>query len=116
MLSDIDAVFRAFHHKVLNHRVKGRFPTRAVGAPPETPEATLSAIDSVLVQHFLAFIKAFDADLQDDDPENYYLEREWRKLGNLIFKPEDVSGVVVARGFEKRLQADAPSHATVFAI
>ena len=73
----------------------------------------LSALDNVLLQNFLAFIKPFDADLPDDHLENYYLEREWRKFGNLIFKPKDVSRVVVACGFEHRLQADAPAYATV---
>jgi hypothetical protein len=116
LLSDIEAVFRAFHHNVLNHRVTGRYPSRAIGDPPATPEATLLAIDSVLLQNFLAFIKPFDADLPDDHPENYYLEREWRKLGNLVFQPEDVSRVVVARGFESRLQADAPAYPTVLGI
>jgi hypothetical protein len=113
LLSDIEVVFRAFHHNVLNHRVKGRIPTRAISEPPKTPEATLAALDNVLVEHFLAFIKPFDADLPDDHPENYYLEREWRKFGNLIFKPEDVSRVVLASGFEDRLQVDAPGYAMV---
>jgi len=113
LLSDIEVVFRAFHHNVLNHRVKGRLPSRAIGDPPATPEATLLALDTVLLQNFLAFIKPFDADLPDDHPDNYYLEREWRKFGNLIFKPKDVSRVVVACGFENRLRADAPGYVTV---
>ena len=70
----------------------------------------------MLLQNFLAFIKPFDADLPDDHPESYYLEREWRKLGNLTFKPERVSRVVVARGFENRLKADAPDFRTLLGI
>ena len=51
----------------------------------------------------------FDADLPDDSPDNYYLEREWRKHGNLKFTPADVVRVIVASGFEDRLRSDVPA-------
>jgi len=116
LLSEIETVFKAFHHNVLNHRIKDQMPTRAVGESPKTPEATLSALDTVVLQHFLAFIKPFEADLADDDPENYYLERELRKFGNLVFKPENIWSVVVGLGFEKRISEDAPGFGTVISF
>jgi hypothetical protein len=50
----------------------------------------------------LTFIKPFNADLQDADDANYYLEREWRKYGNLPATPETLNAVWVPEDFIKR--------------
>lgn len=41
----------------------------------------------------LAFVKLFDAQLEDIDEDNYYLEREWRNLNNLDFNLSDIKCV-----------------------
>lgn len=56
--------------------------SRAVGASPENAEDALDLASDVL-SHLLAFVKTFDIDLHDDDPTNFYMEREWRKLAKL---------------------------------
>jgi hypothetical protein len=68
-------------------------------------------LQSILEKDVLAFIKSFDADLPDDDPKNYYLEREWRKFGNFVFSPSTIQHVVVAPGFQERALRDAPNFA-----
>ena len=61
----------------------------------------------------LAFLKPFDANLADDDPENFYMEREWRKFGNLEFKQHDVVKVIVAKGYLDRARANFPAFAPI---
>ena len=107
MLTDIEQVYRGFRRHHVYHRVKGRF-NRAVGEQASTPEGAIAALDNFLLMEFFAFLKPFDTDLPDDSADNYYLEREWRKRGNLQFTPGDVMRVVVAAGFEDRLRTDAP--------
>lgn len=38
----------------------------------------------------MAYVKLFDATLPDDHPDNYYMEREWRSLGNIKFTIDDI--------------------------
>ena len=65
------------------------------------------AIDDAFVQHFLAYIKPFNSELADNDPNNFYSEREWRKFGNLLFQP----GVDVIQNLEIRFtQPGALNH------
>jgi len=66
-------------------------------------------LHDVFLRDFVAYIKPFPASLPDDDAKNFYLEREWRKYGNLLFTVENVMHVVVAEGFENRLRCDAPA-------
>jgi hypothetical protein len=44
-----------------------------------------------------AFLKFFDETKADDDPDNFYMEREWRVLQNVQFSLEDVSRVIYRR-------------------
>lgn len=58
--------------------------------------------------YVFSFVKFFDPDLPDDHPDNYYLEREWRVVGNVPFTLADVSHVLVPAAYERRLRADLP--------
>jgi hypothetical protein len=51
-----------------------------------------------------AFMKFFDASKPEDDPENYYMEREWRVLGNLQFSLADVACVMIPGAYCRRLR------------
>ncbi len=40
-----------------------------------------------------AYIKVFDETLEDNDPNNYYMEREWRSLKSIDFELVDIQKV-----------------------
>jgi hypothetical protein len=61
--------------------------------------------------HFLDFrlfsyVKFFEPDLPDEDPENFYMEREWRVVGNVHFGLEDVRRIFIPPDYGKRLRVD----------
>lgn len=39
------------------------------------------------------FVKIFDSSLEDSDPNNYYMEREWRCLNDIKFTENDIVSV-----------------------
>lgn len=62
---------------------------------------TYSLIQGVANQ--MAYVKLFDAALADDHPDNYYMEREWRCLKNVLFNIEDIECVYLPNGDYKEL-------------
>jgi len=70
----------------------------------------MTEIHTFLAYNVFAYVKFFDHFLPDDDPGNYYFEREWRVLGNLEFTDANVKRVFVPREFEKRFQKDCPHY------
>ncbi len=57
-----------------------------------------------------SFVKFFDDAKSDEDPENFYMEREWRIIGNLNFSSADVRRVVLPESYARRLREDVPSY------
>jgi hypothetical protein len=62
-------------------------------------------------QRFLAFnifsfLKFWDEALREDDPANYYMEREWRIAGNLKFELGDVRRVILPEIYARRFRQD----------
>jgi hypothetical protein len=53
--------------------------------------------------------KVFDPTLPDNDPNNFYMEREWRVIGRVAFKPSHVARVLVPRGYGDRFRREEPS-------
>ncbi len=41
----------------------------------------------------MAYIKLYDATLPDEDPNNYYMEREWRSLKNIVFSIDNIKTI-----------------------
>ncbi len=60
--------------------------------------------------HIFGHIKFFDHRLKDDDPENYYFEREWRILGSLQFKSEDVQRILFPKTYARKFREDFPEY------
>lgn len=51
--------------------------------------------------HIFSYFKFFDHRKADDDPGNYYFEREWRIVGNLKFELSDVKTVLFPSRFSR---------------
>ena len=98
-LADIEVVFRALRE----HLRQVEAPSvRTWGKPPETLGQAADAFSGIALKEFLAFIKPFDAQLPPTAENNYYMEREWRRLGNMGFSERDVRSVVVPPAFMDR--------------
>ena len=70
----------------------------------------ITEIDDFLSYHFFSYVKFFDQSLPDNDPKNYYFEREWRILGNLYFNISDITTIFVPRDYEKQFSIDYPEY------
>ena len=68
----------------------------------------LLEIMQFLSYRFLSYVKSFDNKLPDNDPKNFYMEREWRVVGNIQFSLEDVKRICIPQAFGKRLRDDIP--------
>jgi hypothetical protein len=88
-------------------RPKGGGP-RDNSAP--TYEETIAELSTVLTKDVLPFVKPFPL-VSEDDPSNYYMEREWRMYGNLEFEPEWVRTIVVGSGYADKVRVDFPQYA-----
>jgi hypothetical protein len=108
-LRDIEQTYRGFYEHIVS--VAENSGTRTLGVKPKSSDEAAIAMDDVFIQKFLAFIKPFNSELPDDDPNNFYLEREWRKFGNLNFVPQNVSSVVVGKDYVDRLKMEQPIYA-----
>jgi hypothetical protein len=81
---------------------------RGFNQPPRSREEAIEETETIFSAHFLGFLKVFNSELPEDHPNNYYMEREWRKFGNLRFEPHDVQSVVVANGYREVLESHLP--------
>lgn len=108
MLREIESVIRGFNEFYVEPQESAEEWTRIMGEIPRSPDDVVSALESILLREFLAFIKPYNSELTDGDPNNYYMEREWRKLGNMPFKLEQVTSVAVARNYQVRMESDFP--------
>jgi hypothetical protein len=60
--------------------------------------------------HIFSYFKFFDHRKVDDDPDNYYFEREWRIVGNLNFKVSDVMTVLFPRRYSSKFREAFPHY------
>jgi len=56
-----------------------------------------------------SYIKFFDETLDDDNPKNFYMEREWRLVGNLQFGLGQVERVMIPQAYAERFRRELPS-------
>jgi hypothetical protein len=48
--------------------------------------------------------------MAEDNPDNYYMEREWRTVQSIRFRLEDVQRVVIPAAYGKRLRENVPMY------
>lgn len=110
LLKNIEAIVKGFHEQVIEPSGLQKSMRRSVGEKPENPQVALAWVQSLLMKDFLAFIKPFNSELPEDHPDNYYLEREWRKYGNMKFSEPDICKIIVAKGYLSQAQSDFPEY------
>lgn len=64
------------------------------------------------VTQVFGFVKFYDESLPPEHPDNYFMEREWRRFGNLNFDPARVVGVYLPDKFIARFREDCPEFAS----
>ena len=102
-LSDIEAVFRSLR----NHLRGIEKPNeRTWGQEPTTLEHAADAFASIALKEFLAFVKPFDGQLPATAWNNYYMEREWRRLGNMEVNEQSVRSIIIPAAFGARARAE----------
>jgi len=111
LLKDWEAIYKSFQNLVINELPDRSQQSRSLGAEPDNKEAVITAMSNVFAKDFLAFIKPFNSHLAVDHGENYYMEREWRKYGNLRCNLEDINQILVAKGYAAKLAQALPNYA-----
>lgn len=70
----------------------------------------MKSFEDFLIEAVFGFLKGFDATLPEDDPDNYYMEREWRVPAYVHFSLNDVKEIVLPEKFLGRFKADFPGY------
>ena len=63
-----------------------------------------------LMNSIFGYTVFFDHEKKEDDPDNYYMEREWRVLGQVQFKMTDIFRLVMPVGYLHRFNNDIPNY------
>lgn len=103
-----DAMVREYH------RLRDESQARLDGLPPGAKEREFHE-RLLRLAHFLDFevwsyLKFFHYPTGDEDPENYYMEREWRLLGTLRFRLEDVRRVILPEAHARAFREAFPGY------
>lgn len=65
---------------------------------------TMVTVNGFLRAHVFGFAKPFEERRRLTDPENYYMEREWRVHGEVRFELTDVRRIFIPEAFAERLR------------
>ena len=109
LLLDIEAKLEAFMEHLYAGNTKDDY-TRNMASIPSNSDHTIRAMRGLLEKDFLAYIKPYNAELDPDDIDYFYSEREWRRLGGFMFKLNDVTSVVVKSGYKQKLHDAIPEY------
>lgn len=110
LLEEIEEKYKGFMEHVVLKLDNNKFGSHGVGKRTKSADEAISWMSSVLERDMLAFIKPFDSQLPDGHSDNYYMEQEWRKYGNLLFVPSDVQKILVPDDYVDKLRNDRPEY------
>ncbi len=88
----------------------GRLQVAAMKAGDNPFGKELINLTMFLDAQVFSFLKPFEIGLTDDNEKNFYMEREWRMHGGLIFSVDEISCVFVPKGFAARLKSNFPQY------
>lgn len=63
-----------------------------------------------LIAYLFGYMKFFDPELPEDHADNFYMEREWRVLGQVSFGMSDIARVFVPPEYVNRLKDVVPEY------
>ena len=112
LVKGIETVYKAFDELVVSKYSPddGTYIMHS-GKKPSNEHEAIDAMDRVFTKDFLAFIKPFNSHLDQEHKNNFYMEREWMKYGNLKFCPEEVQTIIVANNeYKNRLENERPQY------
>lgn len=78
--------------------------------PNEEMRKALVHLDYFLSFYVFGFYKFYDNTLPDDHSDNYYMEREWRVIGNVKFTQLDIQRIIIPKEYSKKLREDLPEY------
>ena len=61
-------------------------------------------------ENIKTYFKFFDHTLLDEDPDNYYFEREWCVVGSVKFEMSDIRSVLLPQEYESKFRQRFPEY------
>ena len=101
MTQEYHALMRMFQELIMQN-------SQTPGVPKE--HRRLMELERFISFHIFSYIKFYDHSYADDHDDNYYLEREWRVIGNVKFDLGDIETVFMPKQFYKRFRTDCPAY------
>lgn len=101
MLNEYQELFRIFGELAMAHDT-------TPGAMDLSQRVT--QLQSFFDFHIFSYFKFFDHSKNDDDPHNYYFEREWRVVGNVSFSITDIRTVFLPSKYSERFRQNFPQY------
>jgi Putative abortive phage resistance protein AbiGi, antitoxin len=95
--------------KWLSH-VEAAIKPLSRSAESEQVANDLRRVIDFLEINILSHLKFFDHGLHDADPDNFYMEREWRVSQNVAFGLSDVQRVIIPASFSRRFRKTFPDY------
>lgn len=108
VLKDVEAIYRGFLRHVVEPRNFKDHIERTHGVEPATEDEAISAMDALIKRYFLAYMKPFQSDLDENHERYFYAEREWRSPINVRFERRDIRVVIVHPNYLGRFVQDQP--------
>lgn len=112
LLRKLEATFRSVYEqcKILEALRDNSKQNVALEAKATTILETLQKAEHTLALRVLAFLKPYESTLDETEPNYYYSEREWRKLGNFPFDPTDITRLIVHESYLDRAREELPTY------
>jgi hypothetical protein len=107
--TSLEMIFRKELQNYLDY-TRALEKTFSPNRPHTSEEESQIKFNMFFLKRILCFLKFWKASTNDNDVENYYLEREWRLYGGVNFTFDDIQRVVIPRQFLKSFRADFPQY------
>jgi hypothetical protein len=95
------------YHSLINMFFKIIMDNRLTPGVPQEHQR-LMKLQQFLDFHIFSYIKFYDHTSAEEHDDNYYLEREWRIVGNLHFAMTDIETVFMSKEYAPRFREDCP--------